>query len=485
MATGRIVFVPSRVSPASMPEAQEGATDGVAVDATTAGDGDVSRPAPAATPFQGFDERMATDDIKKRIEEEVERRRARATKFNIDYKPPSAKEIVENDETLWAQYVQEFGKLKHSNPALQNEMPAVEESDEVVEKRRARFGVVSAPEAIPTGSDDATGPMDIKSRVQRAKRFGINVTEKLAKTNEEQAMVARRVVGDDEAFRYNSVHMHGTDNMHTKDIFHYFYQTKPTHLEWINDSSLNVCWDTADEAKEALAQMSSEYATDVANVEDWRPGKPFKDTNMSIWLRAATTKDVKVRDAWKKSVYYAKQQERRNKHKQMKSLTNGMVPKLQSQEGRRVALSARLTSIPVADLQTGDGAAEEAASDSNTGYFKRSRDRRGESDEDDEDDGDDDILVERAKRSKLSNGSSLVTTNGDDEVKDSGPTMSAAVVDGTVSNDLEQVVADGDADVDTEEVELELLPAIGSGDEFDDNDGDDEHLDALSKELDG
>ena len=47
-------------------------------------------------------------------------------------------------------------------------------------------------------------------------------------------LVSYKVEGD---IRLNVLHLHGTDEMSTKDVLHYFEKFPPGRVEWINDSS--------------------------------------------------------------------------------------------------------------------------------------------------------------------------------------------------------------------------------------------------------
>lgn len=41
----------------------------------------------------------------------------------------------------------------------------------------------------------------------------------------------------DKLFRLNTIHMEGTENMNTQDVFDYFKEYAPIAVEWIKDSS--------------------------------------------------------------------------------------------------------------------------------------------------------------------------------------------------------------------------------------------------------
>lgn len=81
---------------------------------------------------------------------------------------------------------------------------------------------------------------------ERAKRFGL--TDKLNKSlsNQEQDLYASMGIAEDNEntknVRFNVIHMRGTEEMSTKDVFKYFEDYAPASIEWINDISCNVVW---------------------------------------------------------------------------------------------------------------------------------------------------------------------------------------------------------------------------------------------------
>ena len=79
---------------------------------------------------------------------------------------------------------------------------------------------------------------------ERAKRFGL--TEKTNLPNPEQELYSSMgVVEDNENtknIRLNVIHVRGTEEMSTKDVFKYFEDYAPASIEWINDVSCNVVW---------------------------------------------------------------------------------------------------------------------------------------------------------------------------------------------------------------------------------------------------
>jgi len=99
--------------------------------------------------------------------------------------------------------------------------------------------------------------------------------------------------------------MHGTDNMHTKDVLKYFIEYGPSHVEWINDSSCNIVFEDIFTAKRALEGTSTLTPESNEHPNPWRKGQEYNKKSNSIMLRFATTEDIKPPDSDpKKSAFY-------------------------------------------------------------------------------------------------------------------------------------------------------------------------------------
>ncbi|XP_046830838.1 nuclear cap-binding protein subunit 3-like [Vespa crabro] len=89
---------------------------------------------------------------------------------------------------------------------------------------------------------------------ERAKRFGLS---KSFLSNYEQDLYTSMGIGEDNEntrnIRLNVIHMRGTKEMSTKDVFKYFEDYAPAYIEWINDVSCNVVW--LDNASAARAML--------------------------------------------------------------------------------------------------------------------------------------------------------------------------------------------------------------------------------------
>ncbi|XP_011308871.1 uncharacterized protein C17orf85 [Fopius arisanus] len=180
-----------------------------------------------------------------------------------------------------------------------------------------------------------------KKMQERAKRFGLsnNLEE-----NEDGLYSSLGVTEDNENprnIRLNVLHMRGTEEMSTKDVFKYFEQYPAAAIEWINDVSCNVVWLDNVSAARALLGLSKRiigltdhleeqekgkytHEDDLVKVNDtknegiclkdidcplppglWRKGVDFAKSK-GIFLRFATRNDKKQPRAEKMSEYYKK-----------------------------------------------------------------------------------------------------------------------------------------------------------------------------------
>ncbi|XP_051960682.1 nuclear cap-binding protein subunit 3-like [Xyrauchen texanus] len=87
---------------------------------------------------------------------------------------------------------------------------------------------------------DVTSKEAIEKKEKRARRFHIRAEENLPQRN---VVLDREVVKEAiPNVRLEALHMSGVDDMSTQDIFGYFKEYPPAHIEWIDDTSCNVVW---------------------------------------------------------------------------------------------------------------------------------------------------------------------------------------------------------------------------------------------------
>lgn len=95
--------------------------------------------------------------------------------------------------------------------------------------------------------------------------------------------------------------------MSTKDIETYCNQESLKKVEWINDASCNLAFNTEEEARVALENILEKKEEVTINHKQLNPAKPFVDSTgktHTLFVRIATDEDVKERGARQRSRYY-------------------------------------------------------------------------------------------------------------------------------------------------------------------------------------
>ncbi|XP_041349495.1 nuclear cap-binding protein subunit 3-like [Gigantopelta aegis] len=148
---------------------------------------------------------------------------------------------------------------------------------------------------------DITSKEAQEKKKERAQRFGLPVT------NEEEAKINLTALytslgikegdlhKDERGIRLEAIHLRGTDNMSTQDVFKYFGDFAPGAVEWIDDSSCNVVW--LDTVTAARAMMKLSYGDETANsqLEDRRKSRKHKSSPLST--EEHKPDDVEMEDA--------------------------------------------------------------------------------------------------------------------------------------------------------------------------------------------
>ncbi|XP_043910801.1 nuclear cap-binding protein subunit 3 [Protopterus annectens] len=113
---------------------------------------------------------------------------------------------------------------------------------------------------------DVTSKEAVEKKEQRAKRFHFRAEVNLAQRN---------VVLDKELLkkaipkiRLEALHVCGVDEMSTQDLFEYFKEYPPAHIEWLDDNSCNVVWLDEATAMRALLNMSQMPEAEKASNEE-------------------------------------------------------------------------------------------------------------------------------------------------------------------------------------------------------------------------
>uniref|UniRef100_A0A8C4JSN8 Nuclear cap-binding protein subunit 3 n=1 Tax=Dromaius novaehollandiae TaxID=8790 RepID=A0A8C4JSN8_DRONO len=102
---------------------------------------------------------------------------------------------------------------------------------------------------------DVTSKEAIEKKEQRAKRFHFRAEVNLAQRNValDRDMMKKAIP----KVRLDTIYICGVDEMSTQDIFAYFKEYPPAHIEWLDDTSCNVVWLDEVTASRALINMSS------------------------------------------------------------------------------------------------------------------------------------------------------------------------------------------------------------------------------------
>uniref|UniRef100_A0A8C6MAI1 Nuclear cap-binding protein subunit 3 n=1 Tax=Nothobranchius furzeri TaxID=105023 RepID=A0A8C6MAI1_NOTFU len=190
---------------------------------------------------------------------------------------------------------------------------------------------------------DVNSKEAFERKEKRARRFHFRCEESVGQRNvflDKDAM--KKAIFK---LRMEAIHVSGVDDMSTQDVFGYFREYPPAHIEWINDTSCNVVWldddtciralinssnlicfnitarrvrgseeeddDDDDEEEEEEGEVEEEV-DDLSAAEresllrnELRPAiKPFKGNK--LFLRFATQDDKKELGAARRSRYYMK-----------------------------------------------------------------------------------------------------------------------------------------------------------------------------------
>uniref|UniRef100_A0A8C6NY68 Nuclear cap-binding protein subunit 3 n=1 Tax=Nothobranchius furzeri TaxID=105023 RepID=A0A8C6NY68_NOTFU len=109
---------------------------------------------------------------------------------------------------------------------------------------------------------------------KRARRFHFRCEESVGQRNvflDKDAM--KKAIFK---LRMEAIHVSGVDDMSTQDVFGYFREYPPAHIEWINDTSCNVVWLDDDTCIRALINSSQMPTPEVVVTETESSEQPGK-----------------------------------------------------------------------------------------------------------------------------------------------------------------------------------------------------------------
>ncbi|XP_059382570.1 nuclear cap-binding protein subunit 3 [Carassius carassius] len=119
---------------------------------------------------------------------------------------------------------------------------------------------------------DVTSKEAIEKKEKRARRFHLRSEENLAQRN---VVLDRDVLKKAiPKVRLEALHMSGLDDMSTQDVFGYFKEYPPAHIEWIDDTSCNVVWLDDITSTRALINLSRmPDKKEVTNTDGLKPSE--------------------------------------------------------------------------------------------------------------------------------------------------------------------------------------------------------------------
>ncbi|GLH03415.1 Uncharacterized protein GBIM_09324 [Gryllus bimaculatus] len=134
---------------------------------------------------------------------------------------------------------------------------------------------------------------------ERAKRFGLDPVEVKSVSDKEFKKLYQSLgmkledAGAEKHYRLNTLHMRGTEEMSTQDIFAYFKDYCAASIEWINDYTCNVVWLDESSAARALLGLSKQIKGLKNSVEKGNPfSKDYKNEDAKEEVgEAVTSKD--------------------------------------------------------------------------------------------------------------------------------------------------------------------------------------------------
>jgi Nuclear cap-binding protein subunit 3 len=133
---------------------------------------------------------------------------------------------------------------------------ASEEGKLLLEKRAQRFSLTQGERKLPPVVVESIDESDLNTLYARyLTKFNVSRTSiylyffSLQMTDVESSY-------DKQGYRMDSIHMRGTHEMSTDDVFNYFRHYKPDSLEWVNDVCCNVVWLKPIDAARALIGLS-------------------------------------------------------------------------------------------------------------------------------------------------------------------------------------------------------------------------------------
>ncbi|KAK2827967.1 hypothetical protein Q5P01_019001 [Channa striata] len=119
---------------------------------------------------------------------------------------------------------------------------------------------------------DVNSKEAIEKKEKRARRFHFHGEESIGQRNvflNKDAM--KKAIP---RLRLEAIHMTGVDDMSTQDVFGYFKEYPPAHIEWIDDTSCNVVWLDDNTSIRALINTSQMRDPEAVTTETESTSQP-------------------------------------------------------------------------------------------------------------------------------------------------------------------------------------------------------------------
>uniref|UniRef100_A0A8C5EG37 Nuclear cap-binding protein subunit 3 n=1 Tax=Gouania willdenowi TaxID=441366 RepID=A0A8C5EG37_GOUWI len=125
---------------------------------------------------------------------------------------------------------------------------------------------------------DVNSKEAIERKEKRARRFHFRGEESI---NQRDVLLDKDTIKKDiPSLRLEAIHVSGVDHMSTQDVFGFFKEFPPAHIEWIDDNSCNVVWLDDDSCIRALISTSRVPDPEtVASVIEGKEGKEAQQKN--------------------------------------------------------------------------------------------------------------------------------------------------------------------------------------------------------------
>ncbi|XP_029030008.1 nuclear cap-binding protein subunit 3 [Betta splendens] len=119
---------------------------------------------------------------------------------------------------------------------------------------------------------DVNSKEAIEKKEKRARRFHFCSEESVGQRNVflDKDIVKKTIP----RVRMEAIHVTGVDDMSTQDVFGYFKEYPPAHIEWIDDTSCNVVWLDDNTSIRALINTSQMPVCEAVSTETESPSKP-------------------------------------------------------------------------------------------------------------------------------------------------------------------------------------------------------------------